>query len=387
MAARTDSDSNRIQGALVALDPHTGRVLAMVGGYNSQGPNRAIQVTRQPGSAYMPVVYAAALDFGLTPATLVEDAPLSSGNLAPEREYLGPTTLRRGLELSRSAMTARVASEIGAERVLNYGRRLGIYGNDTQAQPALALGAGETTLMRLTTAYGMFVNGGREIRPILLDRVQDSAGRTIIRSDRRACPDCSAEWRGQQPPTLPDVRAQVLDPITAFQIVSMTEGVVQRGAGTAAGLAGVPLGGKTGSSNDNKDAWFVGYAPDLVVGVWAGYDTPRNLGQGESGGRIAAPIFRDFMREALHDSPPTPFRIPPGVRLVRIDSLTGLLPSATTTQSILEGFRPGTEPTAGDGANPFIFGGAGPTDPRVRSGPRNPTESNDQRRDGLDGLY
>ncbi len=346
----------QIQGALVAMDPHTGRVLAMVGGYSvddANGLNRATQARRQPGSSFKPIVYAAALDFGLTPSTLVDDGPLAieagdGTNWSPEnysREYYGPTTLRRGLELSRNAMTARVAYEMGPERVLDYGRRLGVYGDNTSAVFALALGAGETTLIQMTTAYGIFVNGGRRIQPIIIDRIQDRSGQTV-----------------------PDTRQQVIDAVTAYQIVSMTEGVVQRGTATVVNSLGMPLGGKTGTTNDYKDAWFIGYSPDLVVGVWTGFDQPRDMGEGETGGRIAAPIFRDFMREALRDTPPAPFRIPSGVRLVRVDYQTGLLPNAGSTQTILEAFRPDTEPTRDVVSSPFVFGGTDPIDPRVLSG-------------------
>ena len=394
-----------IQGALVAMDPHTGRVLAMVGGYSfneSGGLNRATQAFRQPGSSFKPIVYAAALDFGLTPATLIDDGPLaiSAGdgtNWSPEnysREYYGPTTLRRGLEFSRNAMTARVAYEMGPERVLQYGQRLGIYGDNTPAVFALALGAGETTLMRMTTAYGMFVNGGREVRPIVIDRIQDRTGHTVFRRDQRECPNCADEWRGQSAPNLPDTRRQVIDPVTAYQIVSMTEGVVQRGTATVVNSLGTPLGGKTGTTNDYKDAWFIGYSPDLVVGVWAGFDTPRNMGEGETGGRISAPIFRDFMREALRGVSPSPFRIPAGLRLARIDYMTGLLPGPTTTETILEAFRPGTEPTNNVApSSPFVFGGTNPIDPNVLSGLTGVVEAPNQDRqieqqaEDLGGLY
>ncbi|MGE0741827.1 MAG: penicillin-binding protein 1A [Hyphomonadaceae bacterium] len=394
-----------VQGALVAMDPHTGRVLAMVGGYSfneATGLNRATQAMRQPGSSFKPIVYAAALDYGLTPSTLVDDGPLAieagdGTNWSPEnysREFYGPTTLRRGLELSRNAMTARVAYEMGPERVLEYGRRLGVYGENTSAVFALALGAGETTLMRMTTAYGMFVNGGRQIQPVFIDRIQDRTGQTVFRRDQRECAECQAEWRRQGAPSLPDTRQQVLDPVTAYQIVSMAEGVVQRGTATSVNELGMPLGGKTGTTNDYKDAWFIGFSPDLVVGVWVGFDTPRDMGEAETGGRISAPIFRDFMRVALEDTPPTPFRIPAGVRLVRVDYLTGLLPSPTTTQTILEAFRPDTEPTRDVASSPFVFGGTDPIDPRVLSGITGvytPTEGEPQQQqqqsEDLGGLY
>lgn len=395
-----------IQGALVAMDPHTGRVLAMVGGYSfddANGLNRATQAHRQPGSSFKPIVYAAALDYGLTPATLIDDGPLSiaagdGSQWSPENyehDWLGPTTLRRGLELSRNAMTARVAYEMGPERVLQYGQRLGIYGDNTPAVFALALGAGETTLMRMTTAYGMIVNGGREIRPIIIDRIQDRNGRTVFRRDQRDCLNCNAEWNGQAAPALEDNRRQVLDPITAYQVVSMTEGVVQRGTGAVVNSLGMPLGGKTGTTSDYKDAWFVGYSPDLVVGVWTGFDQPRNMGQGETGARIPAPIFRDFMREALRGVSPAPFRIPAGVRFVRIDRMTGLLPGPGTTDTLLEAFRPGTEPTNNSGmSSPFVFGGSDPLDPNVLSnftgvveGERSQPRPQQQSQEDLGGLY
>ncbi|MCR6643160.1 MAG: PBP1A family penicillin-binding protein [Terricaulis sp.] len=368
-----------IQGALVAMDPHTGRVLAMVGGYSpteATGLNRVTQAQRQPGSAYKPIVYAAALDSGATPATLVDDGPMAIAagdgtNWSPEnysREFYGPTTLRRGLELSRNAMTARVAYELGPDRVLEYGRRLGVYGDNTQAVFALALGSGETTLLRMTTAYAMFVNGGRWIQPVVVDRIQDRSGRTVFRRDQRECAECTSEWRRQSAPALADTRQQVLDPVTAYQIVTMSEGVVQRGTATTIAQLGYPLGGKTGTTNDYRDAWFIGFSPDLVVGVWAGFDRPRDMGQGETGGRISAPIFREFMREALRDTQPTPFRIPSGVRLVRIDAISGQLPSGETQTTILEAFRPGTEPTREISSSPFVFGGTDPIDPRVLSG-------------------
>ncbi|GIK49582.1 MAG: penicillin-binding protein [Alphaproteobacteria bacterium] len=396
-----------IQGALVAMDPHTGRVLAMVGGYSleqSTGLNRATQALRQPGSSFKPIVYASALDYGLTPATLIDDGPLAieagdGTNWSPEnytREFYGPTTLRRGLELSRNAMTARIAYEMGPERVLEYGRRLGVYDERTRPVFSLALGAGETTVLRMTTAYGMFVNGGRWIQPVVIDRIQDRTGRSVFRRDQRECPNCNAEWRsGMRAPTLPDTRQQVIDPVTAYQIVSMAEGVVLRGTATSVAALGYPLAGKTGTTNDYKDAWFIGFSPDLVVGIWAGFDTPRDMGEGETGGRIAAPIFRDFMRVALEDTQPMPFRIPAGVRLVRIDSMTGGLPTAATATTILEAFRPGTEPTAAASSSPFIFGGTDPIDPRVLSditgvssdGPLQPRRPQQQEAEDLGGLY
>ncbi|MBL8550804.1 MAG: penicillin-binding protein 1A [Hyphomonadaceae bacterium] len=380
----------QVQGALVALDPHTGRVLAMVGGYDftNAGYNRATQALRQPGSAFKPIVYAAALDFGVTPATLIEDGPLSieagDGSMwSPEnytREFYGPTTLRRGLEQSRNAMTARVAYEMGVERVAQYGERLGVFAKPAQAVFALALGSGETSPLRLTTAYAQFVNGGKKVSPVLIDRVQNRDGTTVYHADQRPCEGCRGPFRGRgSAPQLPDTREQVLDPITAYQIVSMSEGVVQRGTATVVASLNRPLGGKTGTTNDYRDAWFVGYSPDLVAGVWVGFDQPRDMGEGETGGRISAPIFRDFMEGALRGEPATPFRIPAGVRLVRIDAMTGLLPGPNTTSTIMEAFKPGTEPTENAVSSPFIFGGTEPIDPRVFRGLSEGIQAADER--------
>jgi penicillin-binding protein 1A len=373
-----------VQGALVALDPHTGRVLAMVGGYDMRvaGYNRATQARRQPGSAFKPIVYAAALEYmgaerPITPATLIPDDPFSvvagDGSVwRPDnynRVFNGPTTLRRGLEQSRNAMTARMAYEMGIDRVVSFGQRLGVYDEDVPEVFSLALGTGETTLLRLTSAYGVFVNGGRRVTPVFVDRVQNRYGETVARRDRRVCPDCNAAWRsGMRAPALSDDREQLINPITAYQIVSMSQGVVQRGTATVVSSVGAPLGGKTGTTNDYHDAWFVGFSPDLAVGVWVGFDNPRSMGEGETGGSLAAPIFRDFMLDALRPEGSSqiravPFRMPRGVALVRVDQQTGTLPTEETAAMFLEAFQPGTEPQPGEAA--FIFGQSEPTDPAL----------------------
>jgi len=379
-----------VEGALLAMDAQTGRVLAMVGGYSFDHSefNRATQARRQPGSAFKPFVYAAALDYGLTPATLVEDAPFAlkqaDGSIwQPEnytKEFFGATTLRSGLEKSRNLMTIRLAYEMGMDRVFKYGRDLDVYAPESLPKCdtaeacsgflSYALGAGETTLMRMVKGYATFVNGGKRIEPTLIDRIQDRTGKTAYKHDKRACADCNGPWSGGAPPQLTDARAQILDPITAYQITSMLEGVVERGTGTVIKTVGKPLAGKTGTTNDYKDAWFIGFSsasqpdgtvkgrdplPDLVVGIWVGFDKPKTMGEGESGGRLAAPIFRDFMAEALDGIAPTPFRRPSGVRIVRIDAATGLLPGPETTVILEEAFRPDTEPVR-DGAAPFVFG-------------------------------
>lgn len=349
-----------VNGAVVVLDPFTGHVRALSGGFSFGASefNRATQAMRQPGSAFKPFVYAAALDNGFTPVSKVHDAPFSVAQgpglpmWAPTNyvasEYLGAITLRRGLELSRNVMTARLAHFVGMGAVAETAERMGVY-VDLPPLPSMSLGAGEVTLLRLTTGYAEFVNGGRKLEPILIDRIQDRNGATIYRSDPRGCADCNQEeWTGQTEPTLVEHRTQVLDPRTAYQIVSMLEGVVQRGTGASISAVGRPLAGKTGTSSDWRDAWFVGFSPDLVVGVFVGFDTPRSLGAGEAGSRTAAPIFRQFMTEALADQPSWPFRIPygDGVVLVSVNPRTGEPTASGAPGSILEAFKLGTEPGA-----------------------------------------
>lgn len=347
-----------IDGGLVAMDPHTGRVLAMVGGfdYAASQYNRAVQAERQPGSAFKPFVYAAALDNGFTPASLVLDAPFvidqgdGLGKWKPKNssnKFYGPSTLRLGIEKSRNLMTVRLAQHIGVPTIMNYANKFGLAEN---MEPTLAssLGAGEVTLLQLTAAYGMLVNGGKEIKPSLIDRVQDRRGKTIFRHDERTCMPCELTWdQNQREPALPDNRAQVLDPLTAYQMVSMLQGVVQNGTGQKIKWLGKPLAGKTGTTNDSLDAWFIGFSADLAVGVFTGFDKPRSLGDGEEGSSVAVPIFRDFMKEALKDEPGVPFRMPSGIRLVRVNADTGQPATLGDEHVVLEAFKPGTEPRAG----------------------------------------
>ncbi|QDO98278.1 penicillin-binding protein 1A [Ferrovibrio terrae] len=348
-----------IGGGLVAMDPHTGRVLALVGGYDFKLSqfNRATQANRQPGSAFKPFVYAAAIDNGFTPSSLVLDAPFvmdqgpglplwKPGNYSDQ--FYGPSTLRVGVEKSRNLMTVRLAQAIGMDKVSDYARRFGVIDN-LQPVLAMSLGAGETTLMKMTTAYSEFVNGGKKITPTLIDRIQNRTGSTIYRHDKRPCIDCLAvDWHGQGEPALPDPRAQVLDAVTAYQITSILEGVVQRGTGIRIRELGKPLAGKTGTTNDSMDTWFVGFSPDLAVGVFIGYDTPKDMGKRETGSSVAVPVFKSFMAEALQGKPNIQFRVPPGVRLVRVQAETGELARPGDRNVILEAFRPGTEPQAGE---------------------------------------
>ncbi len=344
-----------VEGALVAMDPHTGRVLALVGGfsYGRSQFNRAVQALRQPGSSFKPIVYAAALDNGYTPASVVMDAPiqfkLSNGTTWKPKNYqdkfYGPSTLRRGIEQSRNVMTVRLADELGMPRIADLASRLGIY-DSMPNQLALALGAGETTLLKMTTAYSMFANGGKKIEATVIDRVQDRYGRTVFRHDKRDCSSCKVEnyTSDAVEPELLDVRDEVMNPYTAYQITSMLEGVVQRGTGKKVLAVGKPVAGKTGTSNDEKDAWFIGYTPDLTVGVYVGYDNPKPMGRKRTGGELAAPIVADFMRVALRDKPATTFRVPRAIELMPINAKTGRRAIFGKEGVILEAFKPGDEP-------------------------------------------
>jgi penicillin-binding protein 1A len=343
-----------IEGALVAMDPHTGRVLALVGGfsYGKSQFNRAVQAMRQPGSSFKPFVYAAALDSGYTPSSVVLDAPIEikqqSGEIwTPQnytKKFYGPSTLRRGIELSRNVMTVRLAQDLGMKRVAELSERLGIY---DRMLPVLAnsLGSGETTLLRMTAAYSMLDNGGKRIKPALIDRIQDRYGRTVFRHDARDCAGCKGEaWDNQPEPELLDTRDEVMNPYTAYQITSMLEGVVERGTGQRVKAVRKPVAGKTGTSNDEKDAWFIGFTPDLAVGVYVGYDNPQPMGRDATGGELAAPIVADFLSLALRDKAATPFRVPSGVQLIPIDPATGQRAAYGDPNVILEAFKPGEGP-------------------------------------------
>jgi len=341
-----------VSGALISMDPNTGRVLAMVGGfsYDESQFNRATQAYRQPGSAFKPFVYAAALDNGYTPASVVMDAPIqlvSGGQVWEPKNYggghAGPSTLRLGIERSRNLMTVRLANDMGMQLVAEYAERFGVY-DDMPPLLAMSLGSGETTVLRMVSAYSVMANGGRSIEPSFIDRIQDRYGRTIYKHDQRICEGCNAsQWLGQEEPELIDNREQVLDPMTAYQITSMMEGVVQRGTATILRDLGRPLAGKTGTTNDEKDAWFVGFTPNMVTGVYIGYDTPKPMGRGSTGGHLAAPVFKQFMREALKDAPIADFRLPEGMNVVEIDRKTGMR-SQGGADTILEAFKPGTGP-------------------------------------------
>ncbi len=345
----------KVQGGLIALDPHTGRVLAMQGGwrFGKSQFNRVTQAKRQPGSAIKPFVYLAALENGFTPATLILDAPIviedRPGHFwKPEnygKDFAGLTPLRRGVEKSKNLMTVRLAEYVGMETVSTYVKDFGI---DDNMKPLLsyALGAGETTLHDMAAAYAKLVNGGKFIRPTFIDRIQDRYGHTIFRHDQRPCRDCGSlvRWGQQDVPRIPDQRTQIADPRHVYQMVSILTGVVERGTGIRLRALNRPLAGKTGTTNDSKDTWFMGFTPDLVVGVYIGFDQPAPLGKKETGSSVALPVFKEFMEEALKDVPPKPFRVPPGVRMVRINGDTGQRAKAGDEHVIWEAFTSGTEP-------------------------------------------
>ncbi len=362
-----------VGGGIVAMDPHTGRVLAIVGGFSfamSQF-DRAAQARRQPGSTFKPIVYATAMDNGYKPTSIVLDAPIEieqgPGKEAwkPENynksQSLGPATLRVGIEKSRNQMTARLGQDIGMPVIVEYARRFGIY-EDLAPLPAMVLGAGETTLLRMVGGYAMLANGGKKITPTLVDRIQDRWGKSVWRHDTRDCAACRvAKWEGQTEPEIEDARRQIIDPHTAYQMTSILEGVVQRGTATIVKkiVPNVPFAGKTGTSNESKDVWFVGYSPDLAVGVFIGYDSPKPMGKAATGGQVAAPIFANFMKLALADTKPIPFRIPPGIKLVRVNHKTGLKAQSDDGDTILEAFKANEEPDDAYSVIGFSSGEAG----------------------------
>jgi penicillin-binding protein 1A len=331
----------QVNGALVAIEPYTGRVTTMVGGYSFSLSrfNRATQAMRQPGSSFKPFVYATALENGYTPSSIVNDSPIElRGATADEvwrpqnfeHNFRGALPLRRGLELSINAMTVRLAQAIGMKKVVDMATKAGVV-DHMDPVLAMALGAGETTPFRLTGAYSAFVNGGRRIQPHLIELIQDRDGKTIFQADRRGCADCKSGYNGEESPHLDLLGEQIMDPVTAYQITDMLQGVVQRGTGYAVRVLGRPLAGKTGTTNEFRSAWFVGYSPSLVVGVFVGFDDNRSLGNNETGAVAAVPIFINFMGEALKGQPKEDFKAP---RNTKYGVVNG----------IKEAFKPGTEP-------------------------------------------
>jgi penicillin-binding protein 1A len=330
----------QVNGALVAMEPYSGRVLAMVGGYSFSlsNFNRATQALRQPGSAFKPIVYATALENGYTPASVVMDSPITLAGAngqawTPENyegKYYGPLQLRRGLELSRNTMTVRLAQGVGMAKIAANAEKLDLTKHMDRVL-SMALGSGETSVFRMAAAYSSFVNGGRKVEPHMIELVEDREGKTIFKADHRECDRCDAGFGGDESPRIPVTGEQVWNPITAYQITSMLQGVVQRGTATQALVLGRPIGGKTGTTNDYRSAWFMGFSPKLVVGVFVGFDDNRSLGDGETGAAAALPIFVEFMQTALKGYPPDDFTPPKDAKFAMV-------------RGIREAFRPGTEP-------------------------------------------
>ncbi|MFM2355082.1 MAG: hypothetical protein RLZZ528_818 [Pseudomonadota bacterium] len=349
-----------VQGGFMAMDVNTGRVIAMQGGFSYQASvfNRATQAMRQPGSSFKPFVYAAALDSGFSPATIIVDAPIEietpQGLWTPKNasnKFYGPTPMRTGIEQSRNLMTIRIAQEIGMELVASYAERFGVY---ERLSPFLAnsLGAQESTLYKMVAAYAMFANGGERVEPTLVDRVQDRFGKTIYRHDQRDCADCKlASLAPGVAPVVVSNRERVMDAVTAYQLTSMLQGAVLRGSGSGVNLP-VPVAGKTGTTNDAKDVWFIGFTSNVVAGCYMGFDQPRTLGEDAFGGTLCVPVFNAFMQEAVKEFGGTEFKVPPGGHFIKINRFTGeRLPDDISGDFVqAEYFRDGMEPIFGIGA-------------------------------------
>ena len=339
-----------VSGSIVAMDPHTGRVLALTGGYSfdiSQF-NRATQAQRQPGSAFKPFVYLTALEQGITPNFVLDDSPITiemGQNQDPwspknyGKDYYGPITLRHALENSRNVITVRLGQKIGMKAISDTAKRFNIHDN-MPLQLSMVLGSGETTPLKLTSAYAEIAGGGKEITPSLIDWVQDRRGKIIFRHDTRALDfNKQIEFDPENIPELPDLRQQIADPASVFQLTSILEGVILRGTGRALSSLNIPIAGKTGSSQDSRDTWFIGFTPNLVVCVFVGFDIPKNMGRTETGATLPLPIFKEFITAALKDSPSTPFRMPKGVHLKRINFKTGEPSQAGDPNTIWEVFK------------------------------------------------
>ena len=347
-----------IQGGFMAMDVNNGRVIAMQGGFSYQDSvfNRATQAMRQPGSSFKPFVYASALDSGYSPATIVIDAPIEvdtpQGLWRPRNssnKYYGPTPLRTGIEQSRNLMTIRLAQEVGMDVIADYAERFGVYDNMGQYL-ANSLGADETTLYRIVAAYAMFANGGERVEPTLVDRIQDRYGKTIYRHDKRNCVECTTPGIAtNRSPAIVSNRERVMDAITAYQLTSMMKGVVDRGTAASTVRLDVPVAGKTGTTNEARDVWFVGFTSNIVAGCYMGHDTPRPLGRGSYGGSMCGPVFNEFMKKATQKYGGGPFRVPEGGHFIKIDRYTGerLADDAAGDNVVAEYFRDGEEPLFG----------------------------------------
>ena len=339
-----------VNGAIVVMDPFTGRVLALVGGFSYELSefNRATQAKRQPGSAFKPFVYAAALENGYSPSTLVLDAPFvidqgeGKKNWKPQnygKEFYGPSTLRKGIEKSRNLMTVRIAQDLGLKKISNISKKFNIY-KDVPEVLSISLGSAETTLLNLTNAYCSFVNGGKQVKPILIDRIQDRRGNTIFKSDQRKCHGCdNFSFSSDKIPKIKDEYPQIISEQTAYQITSMLEGAVQRGTGRKLKNLNIPLAGKTGTTNKNMDTWFVGYTSKLVVGVFVGFDEPKSLGRYETGAKTSLPIFKSFIKKTIKKEDAMPFKVPKGISFVMVDPDKGIMEELDYKKAIFESFK------------------------------------------------
>ena len=339
-----------VNGAIVVMDPYTGRVLALSGGFSFKKSefNRATQALRQPGSAFKPFIYALALENGYTPSTLILDAPLvlKQGTdlkmWKPEnygKKFYGRSTLREGLEKSRNLMTVRISQDLGLNKIVNLSKKLGIYENPNELL-SISLGSAETTLLKLTSAYCSFVNGGKFVNPKLIDRIQDSEGNTIFKTEDRYCENCkNISFLSDEVPKIKDNFKQIFSPQTAYQITSILEGATKRGTAKKLRDLNLDIAGKTGTTNKNTDTWFIGFTSDLVVGVYIGYDEPKSLGKFETGAKTAMPIFKSFMKRAVKKENTRPFKIPENITLMVVDSQTGKKVSFASKKTLIESFK------------------------------------------------
>ena len=340
----------RANGGIVVMDPYSGRVLALSGGFSFKQSefNRASQAKRQPGSAFKPFIYALALENNFLPTTLVLDAPivLDQGNdlkmWKPEnygKKFYGPSTLRTGIEKSRNLMTVRIAQELGIDKIINFSKKLNIYENPDELM-SVSLGSAETTLLKITSAYCSFLNGGKLVNPILIDRIQDSEGKTIFNNEKRFCENCDLiSYDGTSNPIIKNKYQQIFSPQTAYQITSMLKGVIERGTGKGLRELKLELAGKTGTTNKNTDTWFIGFTSNLVVGVYIGYDNPRSLGKFETGSKTAMPVFKEFIKKTANTFNARPFKVADNINMMVIDAKTGKKANPKTKLAIIESFK------------------------------------------------
>jgi len=340
----------KANGGIVVMDPYSGRVYAVSGGFSFRKSefNRATQALRQPGSAFKPFIYALALENNFTPSTLILDAPIvldQGGDLKmwkPEnygKKFYGPSTLRMGVEKSRNLMTVRVAQELGIDKIINFSKKLNIYENPDELM-SISLGSAETTLLKITSAYCSFVNGGKLVNPILIDRIQDSEGNTIFNNEKRFCINCNQiSYKGTKIPKIKNNYEQIFSPQTAYQMTSILEGVIIRGTGKKLRKLNLQLAGKTGTTNKNIDTWFIGFTSNLVIGVYVGYDNPKSLGRYETGSKTAMPIFKEFVQNTVSNYEARPFKIAKNIRMMVVDVKTGKKANFGSKETIIESFK------------------------------------------------